>query len=64
MYTSLGVITKGTVIEVNTLTHVRPMLNSYKNQSIDLQRKLVNLFLYDRNSDIIWVKWWRFQLTL
>ena len=28
------------------LTHIRPMLQSYKNQSIDLQDKRINWFIH------------------
>ena len=37
------------------LTHIMPMLHLYRKQSIDLQWKSVNWFLYERNIGLIWV---------
>ena len=36
-------------------THFRSVVHSYRNQSIDLQRKSIDWFLYECNIDLIWV---------
>ena len=40
-----------------TLTHIRPRLNLYRNQSIDLQFIFIDWFLCDSNIGLIWVTW-------
>ena len=40
---------------MTTLTHIRPILHSYRNQSINLQFKLIGWFLCECNIDLIWV---------
>ena len=40
------------VVVVHQLTNLGPMLYSYRNQSIDLQCKLINWFLYKWNIDL------------
>ena len=37
------------------LTHLMPVLSSYRNQSIYLHSKTIGRFLYEGNTDIEWV---------
>ena len=39
-----------------SLNHIRSMLHSYRNQSIDLYGKSIDSFLYKCNIYLIWVK--------
>ena len=39
------------------INHLKSMFSSYRNQSIDLHRKSVYWFLYDRNLGRKWKRW-------
>ena len=41
---------------VKFLTHIRPILHSYRNQSIDWHCKSIDWFLYECNISLIWFK--------
>ena len=38
------------------VNHIWSMLHSYRNQSIDLQCKSIEWFLFENNTGVIWVK--------
>ena len=40
---------------LSVLTHLVPVLLSYKDQSIDLHSKSIDWFLYDGNSGTEWI---------
>ena len=37
---------------INVIKHARPVLNAYRNHSIDLYIKSIDWFLHDWNTDI------------